>query len=83
MPYVSKNIFNIVVFSDFCEFKTPRIENVCYLSELIEYINNFKEVKLKEVELLIVIGKLSYMCQTVDITPETHVKNIRQFTKNM
>lgn len=69
---------NIVVFSERCEFKTPRIENVLYLSEVSDVIKRFQEPKIGVHDLVSILGKLSYMCQTVDITTEEHIKNIRE-----
>ena len=76
LPFVQNRFFSAIVFSGECEFKTPRIKNVFYEHELIDFIKEQSEVKLKEVELLVVIGKLSMLCQTNEVTNEQHVLNV-------
>lgn len=76
---IDKNILrNIAVFSERCEFKTPRIENVLYLSELNEYIKKQQQVVIEGEELVRIIGKISFMCQAVDISDELHISNVRK-----
>lgn len=77
LSFLGNKFFNVVVFSGDCEFKTDRIENVLYEHELVNYIKSKQEEKLKEVELLIVIGKLSMLCQMTDITNEQHAENVK------
>lgn len=77
MPFIPVQIEGIVVFSDRSEFKTPLPEDVIHLSELVGYIKSFSKPILSEREVLLAIGKLSYMCQTTDITIEEHVANVR------
>jgi hypothetical protein len=77
LNFLGNRFFNVVVFSGDCEFKTDRPENVLYEEELVNYIKSKQEVKLKEVELLVVIGKLSVLCQVTDVTNEEHVQNLR------
>ncbi len=76
MQYAAKYMHSIIIFSDLCKFKTPRINNVLHLSELNDYIKKFNEPKLKQVELLVAIGHLSYMCQASHIQPHVHISNI-------
>jgi len=76
LGFSEKCFFNIIVFADRCEFKTNRIDNVLFLSELVNYIKDKKEEKLNKEEVLMAIGKISYMCQVVDITEEDHINNI-------
>ncbi len=77
LPLLGNRIFNVVVFSGNCEFKKEKPENVFYEHELIDFIKSKNDIKLKEVELLVVIGKLSMLCQVTDITNEEHVQNIK------
>jgi len=76
MPFVKDNFYNVVVFTGNAEIKTERMENVLYLSELIEFIKKHNQVKLNENEVQFAIGKLSYACQTINITVGEHVANI-------
>ena len=78
MPFVGTSFFSLVVFSDTCEFKTPRISDVLFLSELIENIKERNQELLDEQTLLMSIGKLSYLCQAVDITSSEHVLNVQK-----
>lgn len=77
LGFLGNRIESVVVFSGTCEFKTPKPKNVFYEHELVEYIQSKQEVKLKEVELLVVIGKLSMLCQVTDVTTEEHIENIK------
>lgn len=77
LNFLGNRFFSVVVFSGDCEFKTDRPENVLYEEELINYIKSKQEVKLKEVELLVVIGKLSMLCQVTDVTNKEHAENLR------
>lgn len=76
MPFAKDNFYNVVVFTGNAEIKTERIENVLYLNELIDYIKKYNQEKLTEDEIQFAIGKLSYACQTVNITVDQHVANI-------
>jgi len=78
MPFVEDNFFGIVVCVGETEFKTPRIHNVVYSNELVDMILSYNNPVLSEQRLLMAIGKLSYMCQAIDISPEQHVENIKQ-----
>jgi hypothetical protein len=78
LPFLKEVFFDLIVFSGDCVFKTPRIVNVLYEHELVEFIKSKQEAKLKEVELLLVIGKLSMLCQTTTTTNEEHIKNIKE-----
>lgn len=77
LAFLGNRFFNVVVFSGGCELKNNRPENVLYEEELVDFIKSKQEVKLKEVELLVVIGKLSMLCQVTDITNEEHVQNLK------
>lgn len=76
MPFAKDNFYNIVVFSGDAEIKTDPIENVVYLNKLIDYIKKNDKVKLNEDEVQFAVGKLSYVCQTINITEAEHVANI-------
>lgn len=76
MPFAKDNFFNIVVFTGDAEIKTHPIENVVYLNDLLECIKKHNLEILNENQVQYAIGKLSYACQTVDITVEEHISNI-------
>jgi hypothetical protein len=76
LPFLPENAFqSIVVFTERCEIKTP-MENVVLSDVLIASLKKFKEIKISEENLHLVLGKLSYVCQTVDISPSQHVENL-------
>lgn len=77
MPSISENIYqSIVVFTDSCKFKTEPIENVVHSEEIIRCIQRHTEPKLSEENLHLILGKLSYVCQTTDISPSQHIENL-------
>lgn len=78
LPFIKNRFFSAVVFSKSAEFKTAMPDGVMYTSELVDFIRTRKEPIFKEVELLVVIGKLSMLCQTIEVTPEEHVENVQQ-----
>ncbi len=80
MPFIEENFVSIVVFTGQCEFKTPRIPNVIFETELIEIIQSYTKTLISQQRLLMAIGKLSYMCQAVDISSEQHIANIQRIT---
>lgn len=75
LPFIKNQMFNVVVFSPRAQFKTEKPEGVMYPWELTDFILSKNEPILKEVELLVVIGKLSMLCQSVEITSEQHAVN--------
>lgn len=77
MPLEGEIFHNLIVFSERCEFKTSRIENVLYVHQLIGFIKKFNTEIISEAALLLVIGKLSYLCQVTDISHEEHVSNVQ------
>lgn len=81
MPFLNDYFHGIIVFSEKAEIKTSRIEGVVYLRELIEYIKKYTQEKVSENGMHLAIGKLSYVCQTVDITSGDHVANLRNAHK--
>ena len=76
VPFAADYFYSIVVFSGQSEIKTFPIENVVHLDQLIGYIKKYTEARLSENEIQLIIGKLSFACQTVDITPSEHVANL-------
>lgn len=78
LPFAEGCIHGVIVYVGITEFKTPRISNVVLINELLEVIRKYSVPTLSEQRLLMAIGKLSYMCQAVDITPDQHVENIKQ-----
>lgn len=76
-PSVPENAFqSIVVFTDSCEFKTDPIENVVHSEEIISLIKKHSGLRLSEENLHLILGKLSYVCQTADISHEQHLENL-------
>lgn len=76
LPFLKKVFYNIVVFSEESEFKTPMPPNVMYGRNLIHYMENKKRVIISEPELLMTIGKLSMLCQTCFNLKEEHMRNL-------
>ena len=77
MPFIPElSYISIVVFTDNCELKGPPLENVVRIEKIVETIKKHTEIKLPENELLLVLGKLSFACQTVDITSAQHIENV-------
>jgi hypothetical protein len=84
LPFITKESFeSIVVFMDSCELKTPPIENVIHTGELIKCIQKFNQNRISEENLHLIIGKLSYMCQTLDISPSQHIENLKLHHNNI
>lgn len=76
LKFVGNRLHSLVVFTGDAEFKTGRPKNVLFLNELVPYITSVQDVVFKEVELLVVIGKLSMLCQSVDVTNGEHIENV-------
>ncbi len=78
IPFINEKSFeSIIVFTNSCEIKTLPIENVVQIDSLINCIEKFTQEKLSEENIYMVIGKLSFICQTVDISPYQHIENIK------
>ncbi len=77
MPLIGDHIQNIVVFSTRSTIKKAMPPNVMHTDKLVDYIKSFTEPVLSENYLFMAIGKLSYMCQTVDITADQHIANVQ------
>lgn len=78
LPFIPKESFeSVVVFVFYPNLKTPLIENIVNSNELTKYIQKFTQSRLTEENIHMIIGKLSYMCQTVDISPSQHIENIQ------
>lgn len=79
-PTIPEDSFrSIVVFTNKGEFKTERIDNVLSEREVVDCIQKYTETKLSEESILLIIGKLSYTCQTIDISPSQHVENLNTY----
>lgn len=77
MTFVDDDILqNVVVFTGDCEIKTGQIVGVVHSDKIVEYITGFRESKMSENDLQLAIGKLSFLCQTLDISAEQHVNNL-------
>ena len=77
MPSIAEIAYqSIVVFTDSCEFKTDPIENVVHSEEIVSCIQKYTESKLSEENLHLILGKLSYVCQTADISAVQHIDNL-------
>ncbi len=66
-------IHNIVVFSGESTFKTPRIDNVCYIEELIPMIEKYSDGALSLNRVQFCVGRLEYM--RLKLTQETDVEH--------
>jgi len=77
MPGVSGSFIGIVVFSSKSEIKSVPMPGVVHLSQLINFIKSHSQEKISEAGVQLIIGKLSYACQTVDITTTEHISNLR------
>lgn len=78
LPLIPKHVFqNIVVFTQASQFKSEPIPYVVHEHELISHIQKSTTPILTEETVQNIIGKLSYTCQTADISPEKHIENIQ------
>jgi hypothetical protein len=77
LPFLQKSFFSVIVFSEFCEFKTDRISNVIHDHELINHIKSKERIWLREEEVTMTIGKLLMLCQTHNVSKESHIKNLQ------
>lgn len=69
----SRFIHNIVVFSGESTFKTPKIDNVCYIEELISVIEKHLDGALTLNRVQFCIGRLEYV--RLKLTQETDVEH--------
>jgi hypothetical protein len=76
LPAVGEKLYGIVVFSNKSEFKTAMPENVINFSGLIGYIRKYNQEVISDNDLQLTIGRLSYLCQTVDISAVEHIANL-------
>ncbi len=81
-PNLRGNIFSIVVFSGNAEMRTDMPKNVVHADELVAYLKTFTEEIINEGQVQFIIGKLSYACQTVNISNDEHVLNIKNYKNN-
>lgn len=68
-----RHIHNIVVFSGDSEFKTAKIENVCYLDELIPNIEKHSNSALSLNRIQFCVGRLEYM--RLELTQKTDIEH--------
>ncbi len=66
-------IHNIIVFSGDSIFKTPKIDNVCYIEELIPMIEKYTDGALSLNRVQFCIGRLEYV--RLKLTQETDIKH--------
>lgn len=66
-------IYNIVVFSGESVFKTPKIDNVCYLEELIPMIEKHSDGALSLNHVQFCVGRLEYM--RLELTEKTDIEH--------
>jgi hypothetical protein len=78
LPHLKKCIYNVVVFSNRCEFKTNMPVRVMQDNQLCDYILQKTTPRLQTGDLLMTIGKLSMLCQTKQVTNSEHVANLNQ-----
>lgn len=71
-------IHNIVVFSGESIFKTPKIDNVCYIEELVPMIEKHSDGALSLNRVQFCVGRLEYMrlklTQKTDIEHQAYLK---------
>ena len=72
---------SVVVFTGSSEFKTPMPDYVLNIDALVNYIKRYTEPKLSEDIVQAVIGKLTLLRQTNDITLGNHIENIQNHHK--
>ena len=78
IPFIPEEyLLSIVTFSGSGSIKTDLPKNVICSNDLGDYIKNNSKVVLSETDMMSAIGKISYLCQVIDITSEEHVKNIQ------
>jgi hypothetical protein len=66
-------IHNVVVFSGESVFKTPKIDNVCYIEELIPAIEKHSDEALSLNRVQFCVGRLEYM--RLELTQKTDVEH--------
>lgn len=66
-------IHNIVVFSGESVFKTPKIDNVCYLDELISTIEKHSDNALSLNQVQFCVGRLEYI--RLELTQKTDIEH--------
>jgi restriction system protein len=77
LPFIPETSFeNVVVFMGRGKLMF-NVDKVVRIDELISLLMSFSEEKILESDMQLIIGKLTFACQTVDITHEEHVQNIR------
>ncbi len=77
-PNLRGKIYSVVVFSGNAEMKTDMPKNVVHADDLVAYIKTFTTETISEEQVQFIIGKLSYACQTINISNEEHITNIQR-----
>lgn len=74
-----KMIHNIVVFTGEAEFKTPKIDNVCYIQDLIPLIMKYSDDVLSLNRVQFCVGRLEYIrLELTEMTDIEHQKFLNQ-----
>jgi hypothetical protein len=66
-------IHNIVVFSGESVFKTPKIDNVCYIEDLVPTIEKHSDAALSLNRVQFCVGRLEYM--RLELTQKTDIEH--------
>lgn len=77
MPFLRKSFYSVIAFSENSEFKTEMPPHVMHGEDIVDYILSKKDILVSEGEILMAIGKLSVLCQTIQVTNEQHVDNLK------
>ena len=78
LPFAEDYFINLVVFTGIGTFKTERISNVVYSHELVQNIKSHTKPIISQQRLMMAIGKLSYLCQTIDLSDLDHKTNLKK-----
>ena len=79
LPFIQISSFKtIIAFTRFSEFKTKKPFEVIYIDEVSGYIKNFETRVISNGAYFMVVGKLSQLCQSTDISPEEHINNLKK-----
>ena len=70
-------IHNIVVFSGESAFKTPKLDNVCYIGELIPTIEQYSDGALSLNRIQFCVGRLEYL--RLELTRKTDIEHQAKF----
>ena len=77
LPFIQTSSFKTVIaFTRHSQFKTIKPHEVKYINEVASYINEFDIQIIGRSAYFMAIGKLSQLCQSIDISPNEHIKNL-------